>query len=298
MPQQSLLQELWAQQSVWSQAADRIKKSIGTWRAVLLALTIAAALFATLSAAAAAAVGWLSPALAVAAAICVGLLPAFRPRATGKILQDWTGVRAASEALKAEIYLYLARVGDYAGPDRDLTLAQTAEQIEDVASGLLPYLIGIEPKKRDLPRVSDPKSYFAVRVAEQVDVYFKSRIKRLTETLRRFKVVEVALTISAVVLGALAATFGEAGLSPWIAVLTTTTAAVAARSAAGSYDFQLVEYLRATAELHRVRGAAHRTTDPAELSRLVRRSEQILTIQNQGWLAKLSTDPGPEPGAA
>lgn len=292
MPQQSLLQELWAQQSVWSQAADKIKKSIGTWRAVLLALTIAAALLATLSAAAS---GWPAAALAVASAICVGLLPVLRPRATGKVLQDWTGARAASEALKTEIYLYLARAGDYTGPDRDLSFARTAEKIEDVASGLLPYLIGIEPKKRDLPRVTDPKSYFAVRVAEQVDVYFKAQTKRLTQTLRRFKVVEVTLTIGAVVLGALAATVTQADLAPWIAVLTTITAAVAARAAAGSYDYQLVEYLRAAAELQRLRSTALRTTDPDELNRLVQRSEQILTTQNEGWLAKLSTDPEPTP---
>ena len=157
----------------------------------------------------------------MAAAICVGLLPVLRPRATGKVLQDWTGARAASEALKTEIYLYLARARRLHRTRPGLSFARTAEKIEDVASGLLPYLIGIEPKKRDLPRVTDPKSYFAVRVAEQVDVYFKAQTKRLTQTLRRFKVVEVTLTIGAVVLGALAATVTQADLAPWIAVLTT-----------------------------------------------------------------------------
>ena len=106
----------------------------------------------------------------------------------------------------------------------------------------------------------------------------------------------MTLTIGAVVLGALAATVTQAGLAPWIAVLTTIAAAVAARAAAGSYDYQLVEYLRAAAELQRLRSAALRTTDPDELSRLVQRSEQILTTQNEGWLAKLSTDPEPDPG--
>jgi hypothetical protein len=47
--------------------------------------------------------------------------------------------------------------------------------------------------------------------------------------------------------------------------------------------------------LRRLRSTASRTTDPAELTRLVQRSEQIMTTQNEGWLAKLSTDPEPEP---
>ena len=66
----------------------------------------------------------------MASAICVGLLPVLRPRATGKILQDWTGARAASEALKTEIYLYLARAGDYTGTRPGPQLARTAEKIE------------------------------------------------------------------------------------------------------------------------------------------------------------------------
>lgn len=291
----TLADEVWARQSMWSRAATKIKKSIAVWRTVLLALTIAAALFATLSAAVASSSKWLATAFAIVSAICVGLLPVFRPRATGKVLQEWTGARSVSEALKSEIYLYLARSGDYQGPERENALATARDKIEDVSAGLLPHLIGLDPVSRPLPEVDDPRTYFDVRVTGQIDGYFKTQTERLRATLRRFKAVEVTLTLGAVLLGVLAATFAEAGLAPWVAVITTVTAAIAARSAAGNYDFQLVEYLRTANELRRLRSAANRTTDPAELDKLVRRSEQIMSNQNEAWLAKLSTDAEVEP---
>ena len=121
--------------------------------------------------------------------------------------------------------------------------------------------------------------------------YFTDTAKKYKGYLARFKAVEITFTVAGVVLGAFAAVFTEAGLSEWVAVATTIAAAVAARSVAGQYEFQMIEYLTTKAELEKVVRTAARTTDPADLRKLVERSEQILSAQNRGWMAQLSTDP-------
>jgi hypothetical protein len=45
-----LVQELWKQQSLWSQTANRMKTSIGRVRSVALAVTVGSAVLATLAA--------------------------------------------------------------------------------------------------------------------------------------------------------------------------------------------------------------------------------------------------------
>ncbi len=91
------------------------------------------------------------------------------------------------------------------------------------------------------------------------------------------------------VLGALAARFPGWGLGAWIAVVTTVIAAVGAHAAAARYDYQLVEYLRTAQELTRLRRATAYATSDAELGDLVVQCERVISIQDEGWMAKLST---------
>jgi conflict system pore-forming effector with SLATT domain len=96
------------------------------------------------------------------------------------------------------------------------------------------------------------------------------------------------LAVSGVVLGALAASFAPWGLSAWIAVVTTISGAVAAHVGAARYEYQLIEYLRTADELSRLRRDAAATTSSDELDELILQCERIISIQNEGWMAKLS----------
>jgi hypothetical protein len=84
-------------------------------------------------------------------------------------------------------------------------------------------------------------------------------------------------------------------LSAWIAVITTISAAVAAHVGATRYEYQLLEYLRTADELSRLRRDASATKSPTELDQHVVRCERIISIQNEGWMAKLSSTPDQEP---
>ena len=293
--EEGLVGELWKQQSVWSQTANRMKASIGRARSAALVLTVGGAVLATVATRLAATQATVSSALAIMAAVAVGLVPVLRRWCTGAVLRDWTRARSVSEALKSEIYLYLARAGDYRSQDRERRLRDRADRVQQQASDLLRYSVDIQPVPRALPEVHDYASYLRVRVEGQIDGYYRPRARQLQKRLSQFRGVELALAVTGVVLGALAASLTRWGLSAWIAVVTTISAAVAAHVGATRYEYQLIEYLRTADELSRLRRDATATTSPAELDQHVVRCERIISIQNEGWMAKLSSTPDQEP---
>jgi conflict system pore-forming effector with SLATT domain/uncharacterized protein DUF4231 len=285
------VEELWGQQSIWSQTANRMKASISHARSAALALTMGGAVLATLAARLPAEQVKAASVLAVAAAVAVGLVPVLRPRFSGRILRAWTRARSVSEALKSEIYLYLAGAGDYRGEDRDRRLKVCTDRVRQQAADLLRHSGDIQPAKRGLPDVHDYGSYLRVRVDGQVEGYYRPKARQLQRRLTQFRRVEVVLAVAGVVLGALAASLAEVGLGAWIAVVTTISASVAAHVGATRYEYQLIEYLRTADELTRLRRDATATTSPAELDQLVVQCERIISIQNEGWMAKLSSTP-------
>lgn len=290
-----LAEELWKQQSLWSQTANQMKTSIDRARSAALVLTVGSAVLATLAARLPAAQATAGAVLAVAAAVGVGLVPVLRPRHSGRVLRDWTRARSVSEALKSEIYLYLARAGDYRCEDRDRHLKACTDRARQQAADLLRYSVDIQPTQRELPDVCDFGSYLRIRVGGQIDGYYRPRARQLRARLKQFRRIELVLAVAGVVLGTLAASLPQWGWGAWIAVVTTISAAVAAHVGASRYEYQLIEYLRTAEELSQLRHDATATTSPAELDQLVARCERIISIQNEGWMAKLSSTPQEEP---
>ena len=92
-------------------------------------------------------------------------------------------------------------------------------------------------------------------------------------------------------MGAAAATWGRVAIAVWVPVITTAAAAMSAHAAASCYEYSLVEYLRTAEELDRIRGrrGAVATASDAELVAL---AERVISIQNEGWMAKLSAPEG------
>jgi len=202
-----LLTEVWRKQSVWSQVANRLKRELQRNRDVALILTI---IGATLSAGAAAA-GLQSPggkALAGASAVSLGLAGLARAAASKDLVRAWTRARSVSEALKSEVYLYLARVGDYKNNERDGVLDDRSAAIELEASDLLKHAARIQAKERAIPRVNDLPSYMDVRVKGQIEGYYRPRSEELHRKVTFFRRVQAALSAGGVVAGAAAAVVG------------------------------------------------------------------------------------------
>jgi hypothetical protein len=277
----SVVQHAWSEQSSWSQVANYLKRELERKRMAALGLTIAGAVLS----AAAVAVGLGSGAgkvFAFASAASVGVAGLVRARIGKRAVQEWTRARSVSEALKSEVYLCLAGLAD---PGLDERIAG----IEDDGRDLLRYKTALDPRLRPLPAVSDVESYLRVRVASQIEQFYRPRVRALQRKVTIVRRVELALGFGGAVLAAAAGTWEQDVVAVWVPVVTTVGAAVTAHAAAARYEYLLVEYLRTTEELERMRdrrGPASKLTD----EQLVRKAEEVISVQNEGWMAKLTSD--------
>jgi hypothetical protein len=290
-----LVEELWREQSLWSRTANRMKKRIERARLTALTATVTAAVLG-----AAAGLTITSPAawaadasrvLAVLAGLGVGVLPLLRPYWSGERLRDWTRARSVSEALKSDVYLWLARAGEYRGDAQAARLRHETDKVRADGADLLRYRKGIVAEERPLPAVRDLTSYFAVRVTEQIDGYYRRRARELQRRLRWFRAWGITLGGVGVIVGTVVAAGASTSLAPWIAVITTISTALAVHVAADRYDFQLIEFLRTAERLDQLQRKAAATADSTELGALAAEAEEVISIENEGWMAKLAEDP-------
>jgi hypothetical protein len=281
----------WDKQSVWSQTANNLKAGPTSLRKLRLTLTVAAAGLALLGSqlknvSAAAAV-----ALAIAAAVALAAVAATRWKATPEEAKHWTQARSVSEALKAEVFLFLCSGGDYRSGNRVQRLRNKVRELEGAAAGLSQYKLGIKPKARDLPEVTDIQSYLAIRVRKQqlADYYVKNAVE-IKGKIRRYKGLEIALSLIAAGLAtatAVSQSDTATDIAAWAAVITTAGGAVAAYVAAERYEFLWIEYSRTADQLQRLLDM-HDEGDPAAPAGpdLSAECERVISIQNEAWMAK------------
>jgi hypothetical protein len=205
-------------------------------------------------------------------------------------VSEWARTRSVSEALKAEEFRFLAEVSPYRGAERESLLADRVRRVREEAADLLLHTTGVLPVPRDVPPVHDVDSYVKARLEPQIG-WYRARSTQLARKLARARACEVVLGVTGVLLGAVASTFAVAGVSAWVAVVATVAAALSSHVAASRWEYQLVEYLRTADELECLREdwlSADRAEQAAD--RLVDRCEHVVSIQNDGWMAKWKAD--------
>lgn len=278
----------WRQQSVWSQSANQLKRSIGIARTVSLSMTVLGALLAT---GAAQASSWnqnLTKGLALGAAVAVALGPIAGRFTTHDRTRDWTRLRSVSESVKANVYTYLAGVSPFDGPGKDQELLLRLTELQNYVEDLRKYTAGISPVNRGLPPVSDVPTYITERLVSQLNGYYRPNAKKMRDRVTRVQRAEIGLSLIAAILAALASVYGKDSTAAWVAAVTTIIAAVTAHGAASRYEYQEIEYERTGDELERLRSRF----SIGEITDIISESERIISIQNEGWMAKLSS---PEP---
>lgn len=286
----------WQRQSVWSQAADRLKAGPARARKLRLALTVAGAV-AALAASQLRPVN--RPAGVASAAVAAVVLAAgglLRGRQSVEQVRRWVRARSVSEALKSELFLFLTGAGDYAHADREQRLDGELQRLEREAGDLQAWTAGLRPRSRPLPEVHDLETYLKVRVREsQVAGYYEPRALRMRSRLRIARIVEAGLALVAAGLAALNTMSATVGA--WAAVVTTAVGAVAAHVAGERYEFLWIEYSRTVSELRRL--AERRTAAdgrPLSAPELIAACEQVISVQNQAWMAKWGEEDGGNTG--
>jgi hypothetical protein len=280
-------QMAWRQQRVWSLTADALKARLTTARLSALVLTIAGAVLATV----AGQVGPGGPAvgkwLAAVAAMAVGVAPFTLRGASSKAVQKWSRARAASEAVKAEIYTYMAGVGHYRGPDRDTQLGDRVHSLTQEVTDLLRYTRPISADTWKPGPIHDVSTYVEHRVSRQSQ-WYGDKARALERRRRIVQGVGLALSIIVVVLGAVSLKAGVGRATAWVPTTATVAAAVAAYAAWARYEYQLNAYLRTADALDWAvtRREQLKPTDAAADDDFVAECERIISDENKDWVTE------------
>ncbi|MEV6398682.1 DUF4231 domain-containing protein [Streptomyces sp. NPDC051907] len=287
--QPAAIAKVWDQQSVWSQSANKLKATVEGARTLALVLGIAAAALGT---AAAQTMDWNSTVgtvLAFAAAAAAGAAPIAAQRGGPGRLSDWTRLRAVSEALKAEVYTCLARVGPYQqAADASALLAERCRSYRTDGGDLVRYTTGVAPVARQLPAVKDIDSYVDHRLRRQIETYYRPKAERMHRNLQRVGRIEAVLGGLGAVLAAAAGAFAMGALAAWVAVAASVSVAVTAHAVAQRYAYQHLEFLRTAEELERLldRWTSESAHTPERAEAFVAECEHVISIQNEAWMIR------------
>ncbi|SDM35549.1 Protein of unknown function [Streptomyces sp. cf386] len=285
--------EVWRVQSIWSQAAARRRTGIARARAATLCAGVGAGVLG----AAAAQLMPLSPpagrTFAFLALLAAGSAPLTALGASPDRVRQWTRLRSVSEELKSQVYVYLAGLAQYrqsARRDAEL-LDRTGAVLAEIAD-LESETHGIRPADRPLPPVTDTVGYVEQRLRHQLESYYRPKADEMAGRARLVERCGQALAALSVLLGAAAGAFEAQAAAVWIPVVAAVTVAVVSHGASARYVSQQIEYSMTAGELERLlRWWQQRApaTD-ADADRLAERTEHIVSVQNEGWMAKWIAD--------
>lgn len=294
-----VLKSAWQQFATYDYLAGRLRAAFTRFQAWILLLGVLATLLGLIQARVGNSVlHWVVVTIPIVAAVLVAVAGR---RAVG---QRWVSLRAAAEAIKAEIYRYRALAtgraraaahDQRAGRQRDL--AGQLEHIEtrlmhtDASSGpLTPYSGPLPPPMYGAARDDDglsplgPDEYLKIRIRDQLN-YFHGRIRGLSWRRNVFQFLAIAA-------GAAGAILAAAGLEAWIGLTSGAAAALLAYLGYLQVDNTIVTYNQAATKLAaldrdwRARSPARQTG--MAFRDLVARSETVLTSELTGWVQQMS----------
>ena len=285
--QSEVLEAAWRRQRQWSIAAGNGRARLERWRRVNLALLVVGAILG----AAAAQSSWprgLTAASAGGAALALAVAGIVQQRLLNpEEVARWTGARAASETLKAEVFRYRAGVAPYDNADRDSTLSAQLDAVQQKAAALMLDLQQTRPDNTALPEVGDFRSYVEKRARQQAN-WHRGKIAGHVQAARRTRYAELAATAAAALLGAIAAAFDTKRLAIWIGVATTIGAAFAAHLSATQRDRIAAGYAATADRLDLLTERLPADPDTATQAQFVTDVESTLAAQNESWLGLLA----------
>lgn len=301
----SSLEYGWGEYRVWAATAREQRSAMFSWRFRVLILSIAGAVFGTLShqltdaGFAAAGLFSLSTMFGLLSGVSIALAAFFSKEILSPERERrWVRARSVAEALKSETYLFRTGAPPYDTPDAAGRLVQRVQELEETVHDLHAVTLSSDQRRERLPaEFLTVHQYVNERVDDQIDKFYRPRVKQYEAVVTRGRRMSLVLGALAAILGALGASGWTAA---WVAVLTTITASIAAYLYAGRYQYLIVSYqatarrLEALKQLWLVSPASD--TDTKQCHQFIRACEEAISIENTAWMAKwLEAAPGTAP---
>jgi hypothetical protein len=288
-----VLGAVWRMHRQWSAAADAGQMSLNRWRLWNLSLLVLGGIAAAFAAAFADQPWLVSGVVAALVAISAASLTAAGfiqwSMLTGDNTSLWTRARAASEALKAETYRFLAKVKPYRGADRAERLQAHLDTVQARAKDLLVQQQLAAADGGNLPSVSTFQSYVTDRAQGQA-FWHRAKIEQHMRQARILRAYQLAATAIGAMLAAIAGALPEVDLAAWTAAATTIAAAFATHIAATQHERIAASYAATADQLQRlIDGVDIETAGIDRQAEFAADVERVLAIQNQGWVDLLST---------
>jgi hypothetical protein len=282
---------VWDEQSRWSQRGNDLRDEITRNRGRMLVLVAAAAVLATASAPLAELTPWAGRVAVIGALVAGAVAARLRSSIDRTRVGVWTRTRSVSESLKMLTYSYLAGVGPYRGADARAELEKAVDALLASAGSLVAEASTKTAVVRDLPPVHGVADYLVERVERQRVGYYAKQAGIMAAKADRFSRLESMLFYVGAALSAVVLVFPGPWLAPWVAVLTTIAAAIAAHAAVQRYGTLQLEYAQAAHELGRLlsgrRPTAALTPEQAQAQddAFVAAAESVISNQNETWMA-------------
>jgi hypothetical protein len=284
-----MIDTAWDEYRAWAARARELQKSSQWWNTAALIAAGAAAVFGA-AAIQSAAYPQLATALSLAAAVAAGAVPFL-----GKEIlamgaeQQWIRARATAETIKSECYRYAARVGTYAGVDRnELFRNRRAALIAEATKiGLSGKNVGPKDDPGKPPDGLDAAWYDKNRILDQYK-YYSDRQEDHESAAKWLRRLTFGASFTAAVLGIAAARYNA--FTPWIGVLTTISAAVAAQGLMSRRQQLAASYSGMASGLRGIRDEIKEI----KLDELVTRAEDLLQSEHAAWIEHMTkTIPSP-----
>jgi len=287
-----MIDTAWDEYRAWAARARELQKSAQLWNKLALTAAGTAAMFGA-AAIQTSAYPQIATTLSLAAAIAAGAVPFLgKEILTMGAEAQWIRARATAEAIKSECYRYAARVGDYAGSDRNEIFRKRRAAL--IAEANKAGLSGknVEPKddSRKPPDQFDAAWYDKNRILDQIKFY-SDRQEQHETTAKRLRTLSFGASFAAAALGIAGARY-EA-FAPWIGALTTISTAVAAQGLMSRYQQLAATYSGMASGLKSIRDEIKEIG----LAELVTRTEDLMQSEHAAWVEHM-TKTIPKPPAA
>ncbi len=291
---QQIIESAWRDQEIWSETASQLKAELTTWRYRAAVAGVLGAFLETLAAALAELeMGRLGALIALAGAVILALVPyVVRTKASKERVREWVRARSASEALKEAIYRYLVGAAPFGSERSPADLGKRCRAVKEKVRDLSTHAASSEPLRKSHPLTLTVDGYVESRVNDQIERYYRPKGRKNALAAKRLHDLEFRLGLLAVVMGAMAGLAAATVLSvlgPWVAVVTTASAAVTAHLAASRYDHQAMIYYGTEDRLIGLRDewlANPKRMDPTCVAKFVNDCEHAISTENEGWLAE------------